>query len=66
MQVFSMNGKVLCLCGGQEHKDLKLPQFSFGKERDSKFLVYNKNESKNCSESYKDKAENKIIRQLYG
>ena len=38
--VFFMNGKVLCLRGGCEHKDLKLSQFLFGKEGDREFLVY--------------------------
>ena len=57
-----MNGKVLCLRGGHEHKDLKLSLFSFGKEGDREFLAYTGNGSKNRSGRYKGKAENKIIK----
>ena len=60
--VFFMNGKVLCLRGGREHKDLKLSQFTFGKEGDREFVVYTENGSKNRCGSYKDKAGNKIIK----
>ena len=61
MQFFFMNGKVLCL-RGRAHKDLKLSQFSFEKEGDREFLVYTENGSKNRCGSYKDKAENKIMK----
>ena len=53
-----MNGKVLCLQGGCEHQDLKLSQFTFGKE-DHELLSTGQ---KNRSGSYKDKAGNNIIK----
>ena len=61
--VFFMNGKVLCLHGGREHRMLKLSQFTFGSDQLGEFVVYVENGSKNCSGSYKDKADsNKVIR----
>ena len=62
--VFFMNGKVLCLRGGREHKALKISQFKFGTEDGKEFLEYTENGSKNRSGSYKDKSGNKIVRQL--
>ena len=38
--IFFMNGKVLCLRGGCEHKDLKLSQCLLRKEGDREFLIY--------------------------
>ena len=51
-----MNGKVLCLRGGREHKALKISQFKFGFEDGKEFLEYTENCSKNRSGSYKDKS----------
>ena len=66
--VFFMNGKVLCLRGGREHHCLKVSQFSFGKEvqpdgSSMEYVEYVENGSKNRSGSYKDKCENKVIKQ---
>ena len=58
--VFFMNGKVLCLRGGREHK--KISQFKFGFEGGKEFLEYTENGSKNRSGSYKDKSGNKIVK----
>ena len=60
--VFFMNGKVLCLRGGREHKALKMAQFSFGHEGGRELVVYAEHGSKNRSGSYKDKSENKIVK----
>ena len=57
-----MNGKVLCLRGGREHKALKISQFKFGFEGGKEFLEYTENGSKNRSGSYKDKSGNKILK----
>ena len=62
--VFYMNGKVLCLRGGQEHQNLKLSQFSFGSDHGGDYVVYTENGSKNRSGSYKEKPEqNKVVKQ---
>ncbi len=62
--VFYMNGKVLCLRGGTEHKLLKIGQFSFGSDDGVERVIYTENGSKNRSGSYKDSAgDNKIIKQ---
>ncbi len=59
-----MNGKVLCLRGGTEHKLLKINQFSFGFDDGVEHVTYTENGSKNRSGSYKDSADNnKIIKQ---
>ena len=61
--VFFMNGSVLCLRGGREHKQLKLSQFTFGLDEVGEFVVYEENGSKNRSGSYKEKADsNKIVK----
>ena len=61
--VFFVNGKMLCLRGGKEHKDLKFSQFSFGEDSGGEYVVYTENGSKNRSGSYKDKAcENKVVK----
>ena len=57
-----MNGKVLCLRGGCEHKALEISQFKFGFEDGKEFLECTENGSKNRSGSYKDKSGNKIVR----
>lgn len=59
--VFFMNGKVLCLHGGREHKALNKSQFSFGVESGKEFVQYAEFGSKNGSGSYKDKSKNKVI-----
>ena len=57
-----MNGKVLCLRGGREHKMLKLSQFTIHSEESGEFVVYKENGSKNRSGTYKEKAySNKIV-----
>ena len=43
---FYMNGKVLCLRGGREHKSLKISQFNFGSDQRGDFVVYMENGSK--------------------
>ena len=53
-----LNGKVLCLRGGCEHKMLKISQFSFHSDEGGDYVVYQENGSKNRSGSYKDRAEN--------
>ena len=61
--VFFMNGKVLCLRGGREHKMLKLSQFTIHSEESGEFVVYKENGSKNRSGTYKEKADsNKIVK----
>lgn len=61
--VFFLNGKVLCLRGGREHKTLKISQFNFHSDEGGDYVVYQENGSKNRSGSYKDRAENnKIIK----
>ena len=61
--IFFNNGKILCLRGGEEHRRLKLSQFEFGSDEGGDYVVFVENGSKNRSGSYKDKAENKIIKQ---
>ena len=51
--VFFMNGKILCLRGGREHKTLKVSQFTFGVDEGGEYVVYTENGSKNRSGSYK-------------
>ncbi len=58
-----MNGKVLCLRGGREHKALKISQLTFGSDDDGEYVVYAENGSKNRSGTYKDKpGSNKVIK----
>ena len=60
--IFFMNGKVLCLRGGREHKGLKISQFTFGSD-EGDYVTYTENGSKNRSGSYKDKADkNKVVK----
>ena len=62
--VFYLNGKVLCLRGGKEHKLLKVAQFSFGYDDGGEYVKYTENGSKNRSGSYKDSSgDNKIVKQ---
>ena len=65
--IFFTTGKILCLRGGREHHDLKLFQFTVSSEFvdgvETEFVLYVENGSKNHSGSYKDKGENKIIKQ---
>ena len=56
-----LNGKALCL-RGREHKTLKISQFRFHSDEGGDYVVYQENGSKNRSGSYKDRAENKIIK----
>ena len=58
-----MNGKILCLRGGREHKDLKVAQLTFGEDSGGEFVVYTENGSKNRSGSYKNSGDNKIVKQ---
>ena len=61
--IFYMNGKVLCLRGGCEHKSLKISQFNFDSDRGGDFVVYTENGSKNHSGTYKEKAgDNKLVK----
>ena len=61
--IFYMNGKVLCLRGGREHKSLKISQFNFSSDQGGDFVVYTENGSKNRSGTYKEKAgENKVAK----
>ena len=61
--VFFANGKYLCLRGGREHYNLKLSQFRFGvNDKMVDFVCYTEFGSKNRSGSYKDKAENKVVK----
>ena len=61
--VFYMNGKVLCLRGGQEHKNLKISQFTFGSDQGGQYVQYAENGSKNRSGTYKEKSDqNKIVK----
>ena len=61
--MFFLNGKVLCLRGGREHKTLKISQYSFHSDEGGNYVVNQENGSKNRSGSYKDRAENnKIIK----
>ena len=55
-------GKALCLRGGREHKALKLSQFPFGFVKRCEYVEYTEHGSKNRSGSYKDKADNKVVR----
>ena len=41
-----MNGEVVCLRGGREHKALNIRQFKFGFEDDREFIEYTGNGSK--------------------
>ena len=38
-----MNGKILCLRGGCEHKTLKVLQFTFGVDEGGEYVVYTEN-----------------------
>jgi len=38
-------------------------QFQFGKDEGGDYIVFIENGSKNCSGNYKDKADNKVIKQ---
>jgi len=38
-------------------------QFQFGKDEDGEHVVFIENGSKNCSGSYEEKADNKVIKQ---
>ena len=61
--MFFMNGKVLCLRGGREHKALKISQFTFHSDGELEYVIYIENGSKNRSGSYKEKADsNKVIK----
>ena len=61
--IFYMNGKVLCLRGGREHKSLKISQFNFSSDQGGDFVVYTENGSKNRSGTYKEKAgDNKVVK----
>ena len=55
--------KVLCLQAGEEHRKLKVSQFQFGCDEGGEYVVYTENGSKNRSGSYKDKADDKIVKQ---
>ncbi len=59
--VFYMNGKMLCLRRGTEHKLLKINQFSFGSGDCVERVTYTENGSKNRSGSYKDSADDKKL-----
>ena len=61
--VFVMNGNILCLRGGREHKDLKVAQLTFGEDSGGEFVVYTENGSKNRSGLYKNAGDNKIVKQ---
>ena len=60
--VFFLNGKMLCLRGGREHRDLKIAQFIFDCDEGGDYVQYSEHGSKNRSGSYKDKGENKIVK----
>ena len=60
--LFFANGKYLCLRGGREHKELKLSQFTFGRNKGSEFVRYVESGSKNWSGSYKDRAPKKVVK----
>ena len=61
--IFHMNGKVLCLRGGHEHRSLKISQFNFGSDQEGDFVVYTENGSKNRSGTYKDETgDNKVVK----
>ena len=51
--VFYNNGKILC----------KSSQFRFDSDEGGEYVVFTENGSKNRSGSYKDKADNKIVKQ---
>ena len=58
--VFYSNGKVFCLQGGKEHRNLKISQFV--RHCDPDRYIYTKNGSKNRSGGFTDlKIENKTI-----
>lgn len=58
-----MNGKVLCLRGGHEHKSLNISQFNFGSDQGGDFVVYTENGSEKRSGTYKEKAgDNKLVK----
>lgn len=61
--VFYNNGKILCLRGGEEHQKLKISQFRFDSDEGGEYVVFTENGSKNRNGSYKDKADNKIVKQ---
>ena len=61
--VFFLNGKVLCLRGGREHKSLKVSQFAFGSDEGGEYILYTENGSKNRSGTYEDNAgQNKVVK----
>ena len=61
--VFFLNGKVLCLRGGREHKSLKVSQFAFGSDEGGEYVLYTESSSKNRSGTYKDNAgQNKVVK----
>ena len=61
--IFFMNGKVLCLRGGREHKSLKISQFTLGSDGDGDYVIYTENGSKDRSGSYKERADkNKVVK----
>ena len=60
--VFFLNGKMLCLRGGREHRDLKIAQFIFDCDEVGDYVQYSEQGSKNRSGSFKDKGENKIVK----
>ena len=61
--VFFLNGKVLCLRGGREHKSLKVSQFAFRSDEGGEYVLYTENDSKNRSGTYKDNAgQNKVVK----
>jgi len=48
---------------GHEHKELKLSQFTFGRDEAGEFVQYVENGLKNRSGSYKDRAPHKVVKQ---
>ena len=61
--IFYMNGKVLCLRGGREHKSLKISQFNFGSDQGD-FVVYMENGSKTVQEHTRRRQvhDNKVVK----
>ena len=55
-------GKSYAFRGEREHKALKLSQFTFGFVNRCEYVKYTEHGSKNRSGSYKDKADNKVVR----
>ena len=60
--VFFLNGKTMCLRGGQEHKALKQSRFTFD---GGNYVVYTENGLKNRSGSYKDKPDDNEVIKYY-